>query len=211
MQSGKQWIALDAGYFSAPFIVALKREFGWAGVGVFTAFLCAAKRAPLQGEITYASDVEALILMGVGGGPLVDDDGKPWELGDLWAFAGKMKQTRRKTRGTRTNVRATHWERWQQTVATSRERERKRRQRADSERDTPRTTPGRRWDSAGSDRCSERDTPLSPPSGGAMATPPNGNGQNEELKDLRSGLADLRGGLGWVKAETESEDADAPT
>lgn len=193
MKPGRQWIALDATYFSAPFNLALQKRFGWAGVGIWIAFLCACKRGPIQGQLTYTSDLEGLALMGLVGRPLIDDDGKEWTLDEFFGWTGKMKQTRRNVRGTQKNVTSTHWEHWQETIRRSQASERQGRLRA-RKRDADVTTMSHRCHknvTPDSDSDSDRyPSPLPLPSpdppvdGGGLPPPgPPGDGPRTKTQD----------------------------
>lgn len=130
MKPGRQWIFFDADFFDNSFSQALTERFGWAGVGLFVAFLCACKRNLAQGKIRYRNEFEALDMMGVADLPLVDPQGVPFTLEEFWTFTGRYKQTSRTARGHTFYVSATGWEHWQKSLKTTQERERKRRSRA---------------------------------------------------------------------------------
>jgi hypothetical protein len=142
MRNGRRWLALDADLFGNTFTAQLLERFGWAGVGVWIAFLCACKRSPTQGQIHYFGEAEALMLLDVVGLPLVDNSGEKWTLDDFWTFTGRMKQTRRTSRGRVRYVKSTHWERWQKSVAKQSERERKAYWRAEKRPEPVRTPTG---------------------------------------------------------------------
>lgn len=169
MKPGAQWIVIDVHYFGSPLAVALWDRFGSMGPVLFIAFLCACKRSRTPGQITYMSDVEALQDMGIPARLLVDDDGTPWTLDDFWTLTGRMKNTKRTSRGRVRNVRATHWERWQQNADRVEGREKKRRQRAQNQGDNPGTTLGHVPANVPPDI--DRDIDIPPPS---SSTSPNG-------------------------------------
>jgi hypothetical protein len=161
VSDGRRWLALDADLFAKPFTDQLLDRFGWAGVATWIAFLCACKRSRPPGQITVYGDDEALVQMGIFGRPLVDDHGGKWTLEDFWGFTGRMKQTRRTSRGRTLHVRATHWGRWQVDAGRAQEAERKASQRARKQRTDPGQTPDRCPNGAGPDRTGQ-DTPLPP-------------------------------------------------
>lgn len=140
MTDGRRWLAVDADLFGKRFTDDLYRQFGWAGVVTWLAFLCACKQGRVQGRVRVMNDVQALHELGIAGWDLVDNDGKPWTLTDFWLFTGRKKQTRRiptyrrDARGTATgqcfDVVPTHWERWQDSGRRATEAEQKRRSRA---------------------------------------------------------------------------------
>jgi hypothetical protein len=142
VRTGRQWLVFDADFFTNPFTDALLRRFGATGAVVWVAFLCACKRSFTPGEIHFASDAEALWLMRLSDVPLADHSGREWTLDEFWRFTGRMKQTRRTSRGRVTYVRSTHWERWQDDARVLMARERQRRWRATS-RDADVTEPRR--------------------------------------------------------------------
>lgn len=159
-----QWFAVDVHVFDSDLGVDIRERFGVVGLAMWVGFLAACKRNIAQGQIRYATDAEALALLGLAGIELVDEDGEPFTLDDFWTFLGQHKQTSRTTRKRLTDVRATRWEQWQNSARTQRERERKRRSRAQSGRtETGHPADKKRTDSD-SDNDSDRTTPLSPPS-----------------------------------------------
>lgn len=167
MKPGARWIAFDAYFYGSPFAVRLRQQFGLVGPAVFVAFLCACKRSRTPGEISFMSDAEAVNILGIEGSRLVDDEGKEWTLDDFWTFCGRMKNVARTRRGRLQNVRATHWERWQEDAVRGIEREKKRRQRGKNEGDidgTERgTASGRVPENVPLDRDIDRDIDISPP------------------------------------------------
>lgn len=117
-----RWLALDAEFMFKPFPRRLLERFGPAGVVTFFAFLCACKRSPIPGRITFGSEIEARVLLGLEDLEFVDNHGEPWTLEDFWRFTGQQKQTRRTSRGRVRNVRATHWDVWQRPSEHARNR-----------------------------------------------------------------------------------------
>lgn len=180
MRSGRQWLALDVFFFGKPFPIKLKERFGLAGVCVYLAFLCACKRNHPQGEISFMGTAGALQEMRVDGWPLVDDQGHEWTLDEFWAFTGRMKQTRKTSRGHVTNVKSTHFERWQETVQRDQAAERQRRSRARNDRDEMRDNERDRGvTNTVTDLDSDLDTPLPPKGGGRRRFASNGNSNGQ--------------------------------
>lgn len=168
--SGGQWIALDVNYYLSPLALRLRERFGPVGLILWPAFLCACKRSPIQGRITFGSDTEALYLMGLGGLDLVDGNGVKFELDDFWTLLGQLKQTKRTRRGQLSNVTSTHWERWQDDSRRHAEAEKKRRQRAQTKGDTTGTAEGHVPANVPADSDSDSDSDFDPPK------PPLGGG-----------------------------------
>lgn len=177
-----RWLAIDADMMGKPFTHQLYQRFGWAGIGVWVAFLCACKRSRNPGSIRFLNESDASAQLGILGWELVDTKGENWDLTDFWTFTGRKKQTKRTSRGREMNVRATHWGRWQETARTQNERDRKSRWAAQNRVDTTsrtRRVPRREVDA---DIDIDSDTPL-PPTGGlarrsafnSKDTPPNPN------------------------------------
>lgn len=182
MTNGRRWLALDADMFGKPFTLDLHHQFGWAGIGVWVAFLCACKRSRTPGRLTYFNEADAQAQLGILGWELVDNEGKAWDLADFWLFTGRKKQTRRTRRGRETNVIATHWAHWQQDAARAREAERKGTSRAGKGR----TGRGQKPDSARTNvRCDndlDPDTPLPPKGADALRA------EKQDPQNLRAGL-----------------------
>lgn len=199
MKPGRRWIVFDADFYGNDFTDRLHARFGWAGVGVFVAFLCAAKRSAIPGRISFTSDAEARDLLRINGWPLVDDHGETWTLDDFWAFTGRMKQTQKTRRGRIQNVRATRWEQWQNVQKTLIERERKRRSRANSERDN---VPLERE----SERERESDSPARAHASCSTASPEHVNSSQRKTETTNGNadlvgsdaIAQLRAERGWV-------------
>jgi hypothetical protein len=181
MRSGRRWIVLDADFFANHFTDRILERFGPAGVCLFVALLCAAKRSRIQGQITYASDSEALDILGLRNLDLVDNAGDKWALDDFWKFTGTQKQTSRSTRGRVKNIKVTGWSHWQETLTREMAADRMRRLRGESTRTeseqqahADRTTSAHDNDL---DLDLDNDTPPTPPrgSGGRFAS----NGKNK--------------------------------
>lgn len=190
-----QWIALDAYFPFKPFPVRLRGQFGAIGQLMFIGFLCACKRNRPQGQISFASDAEALQKMGLEGCPLVNDRGEGWTLDEFWTFTGHAKQTKKTARGDVKTVKSSQFERWQHTVERDMAAERQRRWRAQNGRDKQRDTT--RYDERDSQRDEtvtdiDKDKDISPyphdgtvtdvvtstPQGAPPPAPPNGQRRN---------------------------------
>lgn len=190
MKPGRQWLVFDADFFDNSFARALTERFGWAGIGLFLAYLCACKTAHIPGRLSYRTESEALEKMGVIDLSLVDSEGQPFTLEAFWDFTGRYKQTSRTTRGHTFYVSATHWEQWQNDRKTLLVRERKRRSRAESghKNVTPET------DTYTDTYIRQRDTSRK---GNYQPTPPRieewvgDEPVDEPLVDLRSAIANL--------------------
>jgi hypothetical protein len=137
VSNGRRWLALDADMMSKRFAHDLYERFGWAGIGVWVAFLCACKQSRTPGRVRMASDLDGMTQLEIYGWDLVDAKGEPFTLTEFFDFTGRKKQTRRvavqrpdsrRIEDARLlDVGATHWERWQDAYRTDAERERKRR------------------------------------------------------------------------------------
>lgn len=192
MTDGRRWLALDADMFGKRFTDDLYHKFGWAGIAIWIAFLCACKRSRVPGRMRFINEPDALAQLGVIGWELVDNQGKPWALEDFWTFTGRKKQTRRTSRGRETDVRATHWERWQETYATQRKAEQMRTSRAQKRG----SVQPQMWNGDATnverDSDSDSDTPL-PPGGGSEVT---SSKKDEQPKDLRVAANAIKAMLG---------------
>lgn len=113
-----RWIAFDVYFFDDDLGIAIRDRFGPVGLTLFMAFLCACKRNSIQGRFRYTSDVEALMVLGLPGLELVNEQGEAFTLDDFWTLLGQRKQTRRTRRGRITDVVSTRWERWQKGYGT---------------------------------------------------------------------------------------------
>lgn len=195
MTHGRRWLALDADLFGKRFTDDLYSEFGWAGVVVWVAYLCACKRSATPGRITFLNDVQAAHELGIDGWELVDNDGKTWELSDFWTFTGRKKQTRRTPNGRRMDVTSTHWERWQETYARAREAERKSTSRGKKSRTQPGHAPDNRRTNVRPDSDSDSDIPPTPQRGGELTSSSNGQVNTEDLVDLTTAIGDLKAAL----------------
>lgn len=194
MSDGRRWLALDADMFGKPFTLDLYHRFGWAGIGVWVAFLCACKRSRTPGQVRFLNEADARAQLGILGWDLVDNDGKSWDLNDFWLYTGRKKQTKRTRRGREMNVTATHWGHWQDTARRAREAERIRTSRIEKRSDRVRSEANSRRTNVRPYSDLDLDTPL-PPQRGAAAT---SSGNCENPKDLRSAISELRVERGWV-------------
>lgn len=103
----RRWFAMSADF---PFDTAGTRlldEYGPAGLAVWVCYLAACKRSAIPGRIQYTTDSEAWQTLGFA------DHDPPFDLNEFWTFTGRLKLTRRTSRGRVQNVAATGWERWQ--------------------------------------------------------------------------------------------------
>lgn len=173
-----QWVAIDVNFLASPLAIKLLDRFGPAGPLAWIGLLCACKRSPTPGVMTFSSEAEALAMLGLTGIPLVDNAGEKWDLETLWTVLGQLKQTKRTMRGRLLNVRATHWEQWQDDERREDERERQRRLRAKTARDTPVTPSVRANKNVTPESESESESDNSPPK-----PPPRGANRNASLND----------------------------
>lgn len=186
MTNGRRWLALDADLFGKPFTLDLHHRFGWAGIAVWVAFLCACKRSRTPGTVRFLNEADARGQLGILGWELADDKGEPWTLEDFWLFTGRKKQTRRTRRGREMNVTSTHWGRWQQDATRAREAERKRTSRTQKRPGRVRPSPDIARTNVRPDRDIDKDTPLPPAERGAEVA------LRAEPQNLRAGLDALR-------------------
>jgi hypothetical protein len=187
--NGRRWLALDADMFGKPFTLDLHHEFGWAGIGVWVAFLCACKRSRIPGRFTFLCEADARAQLGILGWELTDDQGKPWTLDDFWLYTGRKKQTRRTRRGREMNVTPTHWERWQQDAGRSREAERMRRTRGQNRSDRVPNDPNTARTNVRLDKDIDSDTPQPPAERGAEVA------LRADPQNLRAGLDAVIGSM----------------
>ena len=134
-----RWIAWDAYFLDSPLGLAVFDRFGAVGVALFAGFLSGCKKNHIQGEISFASDVEALNLMGLPGLHLVNNEGQPFELSDFWRCLGEHHTTRQRRRGRVLTVTSTKWDKWQKGYGRETDAERKRRSRTGNAADEPQT------------------------------------------------------------------------
>ena len=184
MTDGRRWLALDADLFGKRFTDDLYRQFGWAGIVTWVAFLCACKRSRHPGRISALSDTEAAHILGIADWDLADNDGKPWTLDDFWAFTGRKKQTRRTRHGRHFDVISTHWERWQFTAGKAREAERMRTSRAEKRSGGTGRATNRGRTNVGLDVDTDCDTPLAPQGDSGRRFASNGKGQTPTARPV---------------------------
>lgn len=169
---------VDAAFFGSPLAVRLQDELGWAGPTLWLAFLAACKRSFPQGQISFVSDADALAQMGLGGLPLVNARGEEQSLETFWTLLGRTKNVRRTSRGHVVNVRATHWEQWQDTEQREDEREKKRRQRAKNKGDNTGTRRGQVSENVPLENEKEKEKEIPP-----HTPPPRGANKHASLND----------------------------
>jgi hypothetical protein len=72
---------------------ALHKRWGWAGIGVWTAFVLACEKH--RGSVPFDSEVQLASDLRIGGLPLVDADGQPFTVAEFFRWTGERKWTRR--------------------------------------------------------------------------------------------------------------------
>lgn len=180
------YVAIDVWFLFGNTNDRLLSKFGPAGPLAWLGLIAAAKRAPVQGTLSYVNEQDFWSQIGL---PQEHLNGMTMDalLGEL----GKLKQTSRSGRGTHKrdvlngikttpgrggNVRITRFEQWQQIPRSFAEANRKRRKRAESTADV--TAPIQRRYSADSadDSATERrgEDSISVPMGEAETTDSNG-------------------------------------
>lgn len=125
-----RWFAMDVHFFDGNLCHAILDRYGPAGVVVFTAFLAACKRNSTPGRIAYGTPADALSIMGIPNLALIDANGNPWSLEDLWKTCAHHKVTTRQKRNRLTYVICSKWADWQQDAT-----------KPDATRDQPATKP----------------------------------------------------------------------
>jgi hypothetical protein len=103
----RPWIRVQTDFMFDRFGTRLQSLFGPAGPGTWVAVLAAAKRSPVEGVFTYASEEEGWRLLGFSHRP-------GFTLGEFFDVTGAAKQTRRRARGQLTDVHLTRFEQFQQ-------------------------------------------------------------------------------------------------
>ena len=111
-QRRRQWLPLDSSFMFGRLATRLRDEFGPVGPLVWIGFITACKRSPIQGRITYGSDIEAWTLMGF---PRPVDN---FDLDAFWTRLAQLKKARRTTRGALTESICTVWEAWNNPTRT---------------------------------------------------------------------------------------------
>jgi hypothetical protein len=204
VSDGRRWLALDADLFAKRFTHDLHDRFGFAGIVVWMAFLCACKQSRIPGRVRMANDLDGMSKLGLTGYDLADAKGEPWTLTEFFDFTGRKKQTRRVpvqrpdsqriANGRLLDVHATHWQRWQDAGTRAREAERKR---------TSRTQKRPRVSGHGPDTLrtnvrldSDLDLDIPPtPQRGQVTSSSNGQVNPEDLVDLGTAVGELKAAL----------------
>ena len=106
----------------------LLKRFGHAGLLVWVCLLAAAKRADIEGTLTYASDGEAWLALGL------LEHRPEFTLDTFFTYTGQLKQTRKTRSGQLKHVKITRWEDWNKTWRTELEAEKKSRKRGTNTR-----------------------------------------------------------------------------
>lgn len=119
----KRWVAHDVYFLDDGLGVEMFDRFGATGIALWHGFIAACKKNHIEGEVTFASDTEALLVFGLPGMPLVDTDGQDFKLDDWLALLSAHKVIRRSRRARRTKVACSKWEAWQQAANRSRKAE----------------------------------------------------------------------------------------
>ena len=148
-----QWFAMDSQFLHGTFGADMLDRFGPAGTTLFVGFLGACKKSTPEGQLTYTSDGDALIQMGVATIALVDNDGEEWTLAEFWTWTGKRKQTKKQARGRLIAVKSQSWGKWQQSRKQAESNAQKARSRAQNRPDNA-TTMQRNYDGDTSALCS---------------------------------------------------------
>lgn len=110
----RRWIKWDVYFLDGPLGLAIRRRFGPTGISLFLGFIAGCKRNHHPGRITFSSPEEALVVMGLPGLRLVDEDGKPFELDAFWTVLAHHKQITRRRSGRLTHVISSRWTDWQE-------------------------------------------------------------------------------------------------
>jgi hypothetical protein len=145
------------------------QQLGPGAVEAWIGLLAAAKRSPIEGRVSYASESEAWATIGI-----TKPETLSFTLEDLLKTLGTQKQTRRTRRGRITNIEITQWERWQKSRSGARNTEEipgRKKRNARSDKDKTKTNDIDRWEFL-------------------KSIPPPGN-LNEERERQKSELAKL--------------------
>lgn len=111
-----RWVAHDVYFLDDGLGATMFERFGAAGIALWHGFIAACKKNHVEGEVSWSSDAEALLIFGLPGMPLVDSDGQTFELNDWLDLLSDHKVIRRTTRARRLKVACTRWARWQQAA-----------------------------------------------------------------------------------------------
>lgn len=174
LQRPERYVPLSVHFHTGGTGTAIRKRFGRDGLLVWICYLTACKRHTPEGRISYASETEAWILLGLG------NDHPDFTLDDFFTLTGRLKKTVRRRHGDVTETICTPWQRWTKAREQEDARERKARSRQqnnrDNDRDTSVTTIGQKRDLE-VEREGELETPLNPPSRGGTQ-PSRSNGTN---------------------------------
>ena len=136
-----RWVAHDVYFLDDGLGSAMFDRFGAAGIALWHGFIAACKKNHVEGEVSWASDAEALLIFGLPGMPLVDSAGEPFALNDWLDLLSDHKVIRRTSRARRLKVACTRWKRWQQAARRSRKAEQKRARRDGTDEQNRRSDP----------------------------------------------------------------------
>jgi len=103
----RRWIKLSADFPFDSTSTRIGDKFGPVGVLLWAAYLTACKRGGIEGRITYASEEDGWLLLGV--------EPQEWTLAQFFAFTGRLKQTRKlRERSARrtTTIICSAWDDW---------------------------------------------------------------------------------------------------
>jgi hypothetical protein len=166
----RQWFAVDVKYPHGRTCVKLGERFGRDGPFLWACFLAACMRGSPQGQFVYIGEQEGLVhLVGM----TLLEPGLGFSLDDFFTYTGQLKQTKKRRDGHVINVRATHWEEWQQRIKRDNDAERKAWNRQESSRDIPATSNGHAADITATEigpTATSTTTATKPP-----LTPPRGD------------------------------------
>lgn len=130
-----RWVAHDVYFLDDGLGATMFDRFGATGIALWHGFVAACKKNHVEGEVSFASDAEALTIFGLPGMPLVDLDGQEFDLSDWLDLLSAHKVIRRSSRGRRIKVACTKWDRWQSAARRYRKAEQQAADRADAEAD----------------------------------------------------------------------------
>lgn len=109
----RRWVAVDVMANMSTTGQTLYDEFGGKGLLVWLSLIQLAKRSPREGVVTFVSDDDLFMQLGLPGLLLVDERGVEWDLESLWRRLGQLKQTRRRRLGRVLEITLTNWAVWQ--------------------------------------------------------------------------------------------------
>lgn len=133
-----QYVPLDSQIAFKRTGEALLKKWDMEGLCAWMLLLAAAKREPVQGTFTFASDAEAWSKIGA----------QPvgFTLDEFLTFLGRRKQTSRRRHGRLTYLEITNWGRWNAIFKRRRDAAQKSRKRGDPEPDIEATENGQASD-----------------------------------------------------------------